>query len=398
MRRVGGIFAAAFAMAIGGGSAAVPSDDPATRVRAAITAVDHATQASQGFALDSRTGVPRLAAQWDAARQLAIGLLDRNPAIGETALQKALQRSGLAQALAIRLDAGAMLVGVEAGAFGTFTLLTQGPDGHFRTALALDTPPAGLPAYLAAWRPDRSMANCGSGPNQDRGTTCGPMTIADARLLTPEAGGARRFALLGRYVKEAGATDAYQLSIWRWDGQKAAPLLTRTLTQVADEAILVAGGTRELRLHAKGDFKSVMGCGGCSGRQMEWRFALPAKGVAPPVVRSLTPDLDAVDAVYDRLLHGHAADGLAAPAVIASLTPVAQSVRDKARIDRIDPALGLLGSWKLTRVSGGAVDLCFSADDVDPQVFRIENRGGRRYVAAVRAAGQHACEGPDAHS
>jgi len=399
MRGIGGTIVGVAMLTLAGTVLAAPSDgDPAQALRGAIKSVDRATRGSQGFALDSRAGVPLLAQQWRAVRQLAIATLDRQPGIGEAALEKRLRQAGLAQVQVVRLDAAAVLVGSEAGAFGTFSLLARGPDGHFRVALALDRPTAGGPAHLAAWRPDRSVAGCSAPAEHGYGATCGPMTVADTQPLAPEADGTRRFALLGRYVKGAGATDVYQLSIWRWDGRKATPLAMREFAQMADEPIFVHGSARGLTLHVKGAFKSFMACGACAGRQMEWRFALPPEGVTPPAIRSLTPDLDAVDAVFDRLLHARPADDLAAPAVIAALTPVMQDIRDKARTDHADPSLGLLGSWKRDPLSGGSASLCLSTDATDPQIFRIEKRRGRRFVAAVRAADAQACEGPGARS
>lgn len=402
MRRIGwwgAIFAATCIQAASATSPASPPFPSADHaLAAAIKATDRATKGSQGFALDERRGIPVLRRQWEAARRLAIALLDRQPAIGPAPLEKALKRAGLSNVIVERVDADALLIGTEAGPLGTFSLIARGTDGHFRVALALDALPAGAPAQLAAWRPDRTVAGCRAGADHDFGTTCGPMTITDARRLPPEADGTRRFSLLGRYVKEAGATDSYQLSLWRWDGQRATPLLVRDFAQMAEESIFVSSTAQQLRLHVKGDFKSFTACGSCSGRQMEWRFAFPAKGANPPAVRSLTPDLDAVDAIYDRLLHGRRADDLASPAVVAALTPIARDVRDRARAEHTDAWLGLLGTWKVTPMPVGAADLCFSTDSVDPQIFHIETRDGRRYLTAVRAAGPQACEGPGARS
>jgi hypothetical protein len=87
---------------------------------------------------------------------------------------------------------------------------------------------------------------------------------------------------------------------------------------------------------------------------------------------------------------------LASPGVVATLTPIVQAVRNQANSDRNGAWLGLLGVWKLSRVGSGATQLCFSADSIDPQIFRIESRDGRKYAAAAHAADPHACKGPDA--
>ena len=393
MRLSANIFVPAISLIAAGASSAAPQPAPDPELATATQAITQAAKdvtgassGSDGFALDDARDAPALAAQWSAIRHFVAVLFDRRPELSEAALRQEGKRAGNIALNLVRLDRDSVLIGVEAEAFGDAFVLRRGADGHFAPALALDEsgPWVVGASALAAWRPDRAAAECRDSKDPAGWQRCGPMTFHNATALPPEADGSRRFAIVGRYVKPAGATDAYQLSIWRWNGHGAAPLLVRTFEQVADQPILVRSGPHDLTIHLKASHKSFIACGSCAGRQMEWRFALPARGVLAPVERSLTPDLDLVDALYDRLLHARPAADLAAPAVIAAIAPSVRALLQDAD-EKGDASLGLLDGWKASRSAKGAVILCVAADALErPLSFTIIARNGRKWISAVR--------------
>jgi hypothetical protein len=225
---------------------------------------------------------------------------------------------------------------------------------------------------------------------------CGPLSAALTRL-SDEADGSRRFAVTGVYSQEAGATVGVQVSVWRWNGRAAEPLLALAFAQMLDDPIIAKATPGRLVLHAKGDLRRMFSCGACSGRQEEIDIDLPARGARIAGRRSLEPELDLVDALYDRLFRRQPTDDLATPAAAARLAPIVDARLAEARKAGLDPTLGM-ASWRLTR-RDGAETLCLSADDLDaPQLFTIERRGQALKVTAVRDAPDHACDGPDARS
>jgi len=369
-------------------------------LRAAEAAVAERTRAEDGFALDGSRGSPQLLeAQWTAVRRWTAAWLDDHPDASAADLIAAAKSGPGLDLSTVSLDRASLLVSAEAGALGTAFVLHRGVDGRYLTATALYEPNTwggGGPPELAAWRSDRAAAGCRDHRPQADWAICGPLAPSLTRLQD-EADGGRRFAVVGRYVKEAGATDAYQLSIWRWTGHAAEPLLAYTLDQMADEPVIAAVSSSKLTVHEKGDFKRMFACGGCSGRQMEVVFTLPSRGAVLARTRSLVPDLDAVDDLYDRLFQSESTDRLASPAVVAALTPKVEALRAEARRRKLDPSLGMLMNWKATGASLST--LCLSTDALDTsQLFTLGPLGAIPRITAVKNGAPTACEGPDSHS
>ena len=216
--------------------------------------------------------------------------------------------------------------------------------------------------------------------------------------LSDEANGARRFAVVGRYVKEMGATDGYQVSIWRWSGRAAEPLLTYTLNQMADDPVVASVGSNKLTVHEKGEFKRLFACGACSGRQLEVVFDLSQRGAHLAETRSLVPELDAVDDLYDRLFQSKSTDSFASPAVATALMATVRAQRAEALRIKSDPTLGMLMNWKLAKRAGTTI-LCLSTDSLEaPQLFTLGRQGGVLRIKAVKNVSANACDGPGSHS
>jgi hypothetical protein len=292
-----------------------------------------------------------------------------------------------------------VLVAAQTDALGNAFILRRAAEGRWVTALALDEPGTWAPAAglkeLAAWRSDRAATNCRDGRPQADWSVCGPLT-ARLTALPAEADGSRRFAVVGVYAEFAGATAALQISVWRWNGRTAEPLLAHTFDQMLDDDVVTAAGKDRLTFHAKAEFRRMMACGACSGRQVETTILLPARGARLGETRALEPDLDLVDAVYDRLFRGQPTVDLAAPRVTAHLADAVRQAAADARAARTAASFGqIMGSTVTSR--DGVDTLCLSLDGASDQaqLFTIDARDGRRRIIAVRDI--ETC-GPDAKS
>jgi len=358
----------------------------AARFRQAHRAVASISLAD-GFEVDSsQAAVTALQAQWAAGRDVVVALLDRDRGSAPAAIVRAARRDAGLGLYLLRLDADTLLVSMKAGQFGTVFVAHRGPDGHYRPAVALDALPATsgdrMPE-LAAWRPAQSGKDCQHRVPEPQWNRCGPLAVDRLIRLSDEAGGARRFAILADRVAAAGGTARYQVSIWRWDGRAATPLLARTLFQVIDKPVFAGQDARGITLRADEQYESLSACGECAGRQMIWRFDLPPTGARPPRVRSVSPELDLVDRLYTRLLAHRSAGDLAAPSVVARLRNV---------------ELDMMNSWRYLGDDRGARLLCLDALGFEkPQIFRIVRRGQKLWIADVAFARAHACEGQGSH-
>ncbi|WP_442679767.1 hypothetical protein ACSBM8_00750 [Sphingomonas sp. ASY06-1R] len=338
--------------------------------------------ASDGIGIDnSPAAIDALRAQWAAARAVALDALNRRPAGTPAALARYAKPAGLALD-ATPLDRDTFLVSAGSGAFATVFLLHRPANGSYRAALAFDNlPPATLRTHsaLAAWSPASIGSKCQSGPGAEAWSRCGPQGLVRVIPLSKETTGARRFAVIGDYVTSAGGTEAYQLSIWRWDGRAATPLLVRTMTQSIEEPLIVRTDKSGFTLRRRDEFEGF-GCGGpCVGRQMELRFDMPPVGATPPRVRSLDPDVDLVDQVFARLSAHQPTADLAAPAVVAHIK---------------DLDVGGVGPWRMLGTGRTGRRLCLDAIGFDrPRIFHIATRAGRPWIAQVTVAQPHACDG-----
>lgn len=232
---------------------------------------------------------------------------------------------------------------------------------------------------LAAWQPTQAGMKCASETANRTWSRCGPMDVGKLIALPDEKTGARRFAIVGTYVKPAGGTIPYQVSIWRWNGRAATPLTLRTFAQAIEKPVFVSQDQRGFTLRLRAEYAAFPACGACSGRQLSWRFALPAVGVAPLRTNSLSPEMDLVDSLYAARNAGKSATSFAAPTVVAAIR---------------DVEVDMLKNWRLLPAGTAATKLlCVDADGFDrPQIFQITTRGGRPFIADVTFADSHACD------
>jgi hypothetical protein len=203
----------------------------------------------------------------------------------------------------VRLDAQTVLASASRGEMGT-VFIVAARDNRFATAwtiadaAASSVPEAGL---LSAWVPARARDSCRKPPPDATWLTCGALSGAIGKL--PDArGGRHRFYVDATYAQGMGMTVTAQLSIWRWTGQTAEPLLAKIYDYMIDQKL----GTRLdgdlLRLRVKDEFKSFFACGSCEGRQLDWTIRIGPDRIEDLGKTSAVPELDLVDTLYDRVL------------------------------------------------------------------------------------------------
>ena len=294
---------------------------------------------------------------------------------------------------ALRLDPASVAFAAGIEDFGTAFILRRTAGGGYVTAMNIADPAtwaARRPGQFAGWQPSHATERA---QTTHQGWGWRPLT---ARLyrLADEADGARRFAIVGHYAQAAGATTGFQVSVWRWNGRKAKPLLAVELVQVADEPLIAHRGRDRWVLHAKTYFKSFDSCGACAGRQVVIPIVLTPHGARLGAERSLVPELDLADAFDSRAYRCRPPDALLAPAALTRLRARLQHMCKSARLPNSPLKLGMLGVWSLTR-HGSREMLCLTAGLLpSAQVFSIVRQHGRLQIAGLRHEPQSACSRP----
>jgi hypothetical protein len=385
LRRLRKLFLLLLAVASPASATATPVDSAAAdAVRTAWTALD---KHQDGFWLDARPSSVALLDHWYAAlRGWTAAELETGRAATLTADATRLDKSLAVEAW--RLPAGAWLVAAGNGSFGTVFALAP-RNGHLTAAWSLGAPQrSGFPS-LAAWRADHSRPLCKA---EER---CGPLG-AWVRMLPAEADGSARFLVFGTYTFPLGATVGGQLSVWRWRASGAEPLLVKVFSyMIEDTALLpIEGGV--IRLRVKDQWQHLFACGGCSGRQVEWRWRLLPRGIAPVGSRSLVREVDLVDRLIGRVAAKRRTADLASPSAAGAVRRLIDENGDPGPVR--GPVGGMLNGWT-RRTAGSRTLVCLSADAIGTATYELERRGGRLRVVRVlpRRGANDGC-GKGAHS
>lgn len=182
------------------------------------------------------------------------------------------------------------------------------------------------------------------------------------------------------------------MSIWRWDGTTAHPLIARDYAIMIDQPV----GTRLegdlLKVQQKKFFRTFFSCGMCEERQTDWIVRLTPEGVEDLGGKSMVPELDVVDELFYRVIHHESAADVAAPAVIKS----AERMVEEARAEHSEkqwkefPTLGMMGGWKIHDNTKSKV-LCLYLDDVGSNLFTLKSSGGKLFISEVKRTNQ-SCE------
>ena len=297
---------------------------------------------------------------------------------------------------------------------------------------------------LAAWSIKASLANCKEpdSEDEDQQGACGPMAGAAIVALPDDYMGNARFYIDAFYASTYGehvfrVGSPAQLSIWKWDGHEARPLVAhayRALEETKFENDI-------LTIRERAYWKALSTCGACAGRAVEWSIRIGREGVENLGKTGTMPELDVIDELYDRVDHKLSITDLAAPAVANFIRESVDELRETAReaeaLNESDESrntalkategkenknaeedpnshtgqgtntpttesanttkednlyLGMIGGCYMER-EGYVTKLCLTADEIGPHLFTLKKLdGGRFYVSSVQELG---FTGPD---
>lgn len=277
----------------------------------------------------------------------------------------------------VPLGASARLVSLQINGDGDVFIVK---DGAVAWRIG-DAPPAS-----AEFRPLRAWAaqpGCRERVSDEDWAECGGLG-AGVGLLPNDALGHARFWVNAVYAQRAGETESGQISFWVWNGGRAVPLLLRVYALHIDSGGPPSLAGDVLSLPVKDDFLTVDSCGACAGRERTWRFEITSAAVRDLGKVSAVPQLDLIDELYDRALHGRPLAPLATPAAARAI------VASAGAIDRADPhpSLGMSSGWTL---SADHERLCFSADGLGAMQFTLARSQAGLVVTSARRLGDDSC-------
>jgi len=320
---------------------------------------------------------------WSAGERVVERLLDEGAA--PAALKAAFVGDKTIDVSALPLEAGVWLVTLSRFEDSADVFVAERKAGGYAITWRLGDAEAGAVGDLKplrAWTVAAAQDDCRKHLPDADWADCGPIA-PEIGALPSGSGGRPRFWLLGTYAQEAGETESAQLSLWRWDGKAASPLLARTFQFKIDEDEGPTVVGRVVRLPVKDDFKTMLSCGACSGRQRIWRFGLTAEGVRDLGERSVTPELDLADQLFDRAAHHRALADLASPTAAKAIA---------AHLSVIDPKsqwpMGTLEEWLLSR---DRRRLCLATDGGGTWRLDLTRSHGALEAERVRYVGDGLC-------
>jgi len=323
-------------------------------------------------------------ASWSPDEAVVASLLDAGAS--PAALKAAFAgRDKTVDVSALRLNAGAWLVTLSRFEDGADVFVAQRQPAGYAATWRLGDAEAGAHGELKplrAWAAAASQDDCRKDLPDADWADCGPIA-PEVGPLPSDAGGHPRFWLLGTYAQEAGETESAQLGLWRWDGKAATPLLVRTFQFRIDEdeGPTVVGDN--IRLLVKDDFKTMLSCGACPGRQRVWRFRLTADGAQDLGKRSVTPELDLADELFDRAAHHRPLAGLASASAAKAISAHLADIDTQSQWP-----MGTLEEWLLSR---DRRRLCLATDGGGTWLLTLARSHGSLAAERVSFVGDGLC-------
>jgi hypothetical protein len=294
---------------------------------------------------------------------------------------------------AVPLGGPAFLIAADKWGFGTIFAIRR-EQGLYRTIWSAPGAAPGGKEFesLQSWASGASIGRCAADSH------CLPLSADRIGTLPPGENGRPRFYGQATYRSEIGFTVGGQLSIWECDGSLARPLLVRNFGyMLAQSAPVLTVNGATLTLHIKGEFAHFYACGQCEGRQMLWRFRAAPRRIVDLGQQSLLPEVDFVDRVIDRLLHGQNVGSLSDRAPAEFLRRAIAGNGEPAEAGSGDPTyLGMVMGWRV-RGPSGRRKLCLSIDGFAGQFTMLRSAGRYRLVGARAIQAQEPCRGAGSH-
>jgi len=327
---------------------------------------------------------------WSAVANWTAGFLDEHPDASAEQLAKAIialePRRPCAEdddehcfhldATAVRLNGPPSTTFAVAANYprsGTFFVVARARDGHFRAMWNIKD--VALLHYASrdeigywAW----TGGGWGDGP---------PTSIVGP--LPRSASGHPRFYVDAVAAAEAGGTYRKQFSVWEWDGVEAKPLFIKSY-QVSFETAPVTVKDGNVTIPSKGEYKSFFTCGMCPEPHVLRTLRVGPDGVHDLGTSDGEPEMRCVDELWDRLIHGQPAVGLASPEVVSALNPVVEDVKHAAGSD-LSNSLGMIEIPKVSNEDGRRFLLIESeALDCGQLRFEIGSAAGGACLRTLR--------------
>jgi len=323
-------------------------------------------------------------------------------AIQETDEQQCGERRGDANEV-VDLGQHLLLVAPSVGESGTVFLLGE-RDGKsailwsIANAAPQRLDPVGL---VGAWKAERASGTCGEKQSEKNREPCGPL-YANVGRLPPDEKGRSRFYVDAGYEQTMGATIGKQTSIWAWDGDHAELQWIGAYEFMIDQAMGTSfdedKGT--LEIGQKGEFRSFYDCGMCVERPMEQRVLVTKMDVEDLGVRSLVPEMDAIDEFLWRLSHRLPTANIASTQAALMLQPqVLLATLESRKIDKNFYSVGMVSD--VTRLTKTGAEVCMESDDMG--VLNVQMRrtadGGYFITHIAEPSGESAgCPSPAFYS
>lgn len=349
------------------------------------SAVAELTSHWDGFQVDDPAALPALDRSWSLFADWLAEWRTQYPQATPDLIEAAAKSLNPTLALDIvPLDAADDLVAMHDGETGTVFVLHRADDGF---AVAWELRGAwkdwGLKyPVLRAWSSVSADDGCRTRVPENQWTSCGPLFAEIARLPDDEKG-RPRFAVSGEYAAVAGFTVGMQMSVWTWDGKNASPALAYSYDHLLDDSPVFALKGDVLTVREKREFISFGACGACEGKQVEHRFRIGPAGVADLGSVSSAPELEAIDAVMTRAIHGEITDGLASPEAMAALRPAVVTARADTSPGETT-SFGDYATPDIRRIVNGVTTVCFSSDESGPLKFTLKPKGSGFFISAVQ--------------
>ncbi len=241
---------------------------------------------------------------------------------------------------------------------------------------------------IGAWRVERTGDACREPKSGHKPGSCGPL-YPEVGLLPSDGAGRPRFYVDAQYEQGMGATIAKQTSVWRWDGDRAELLWVGIYPFMLDETVGTHfdDDTGRLEIAEKGEFKTMFSCGACIDRPLVRSLFFTDMGVEDLGERSLVPELDVLDRLFQAMQQGKSVAGLASPQVTRFLKEGIAEAKAESRT--IAPHWFTIGMFDATTVqlTKAGAKVCLSLDSsFDPMDFTLRStRDGGFFVSGVSA-------------
>jgi hypothetical protein len=335
--------------------------------------------------LDRDAGSPaRLERQWRTAIDWLLDWLDHHENASTTDITAALKT--------LRPDAQPSVL-----ALGVHTYLIAGPGpfdtvfiadqvaGHYRLSWHIaHLAPSSHARILRAWQAQHQHGRRMEGP-----------MYAQLGSLPPDANGMPRFYIDATYAELPTAMFSAQVSVWRWNGHTAVPLLAHQYGYLPDQPSRTRVQGQQLIVGEKRYFAVLFACSACLERQTDWRVELTAHGVRRLGSQSLTPELDAADALLASTLHRRPLGNLASRAALTGAQAmIAEALESLGETNKpFSAALGMLAEWSVVTVPGGK-RLCLTTDNASARYFWMSEVAGGYRIDRVEPANRECAYEP----